>query len=784
MIPNRHDDIVLRILSDAVSADPTGGTAALLEGEVYDLMDAIGLQTPKRVRVSLADIERNDTKQVELITNELPGKYVFIKAECKGLLHKTEAGAVQRSHNSSDEIYNTCSVMFDKLKSSQINTKSDLKGAIVVEEVKATSSAIPVELLLGARWTHDFGPVVTLGVGGVGTEFWASKLKDEYNTVIASAINFTEEQAKLMIQNATLREMWQGYRGQPPLIDETELVKWLMAWADLISIYDGSPEMDHLRIEEAEINPLVIRKGSLIPLDGLIRVRDMSQSDCDICYKSQRTITSIKQLLHPKRIGVAGVSGSRVNIGRIILQNLLKGGFKPDQLAIIKPNAETNDQIDLVNCYSDIQNIPWHVDLLILAVDAATTPDLLSSGKGKVTTSLLIAGGTSEHVDGTGIASKLENAIDQSGIISLGPNSLGFISRPAGVDTLFLPQHKIPRNLKDPAPLAYISQSGAFMITRMNRLQDIEPRYAISTGNQMRIGTSDVLASIAIDPAVRVFAVYVEGFAEGDGIAFATIAQQLVAEGKTVVIYKAGRTEAGAAAASGHTASIAGDDRVSRQILKNAGVIVSDSFNMFEDVVRLAVAWADRGINLNTINLKHLHTIGVISNAGYECVGVSDSLEKHLITPQLENDTLESVTEALATRHIDQIVSTRNPVDLTPMADQRVWELATLALINDDSLDYLLISPVPASPAFQSLPVSETHNENVEDSTQLAGALAQMYSETNKPIVFCVDCGRIYDQFAKMLGKSGAPVFRSSDRAINALNALIASVPNSIEADC
>ena len=71
---------------------------------------------------------------------------------------------------------------------------------------------------------------------------------------------------------------------------------------------------------------------------------------------------------------------------------------------------------------------------------------------------------------------------------------------------------------KDKAhPLAYLSESGAFLISRISRRPWLEPLYAISLGSQADLRLSDYLRFLRDETEVKVVAVYVESFMAGDG---------------------------------------------------------------------------------------------------------------------------------------------------------------------------------------------------------------------------------------------------------------------------
>ena len=99
---------------------------------------------------------------------------------------------------------------------------------------------------------------------------------------------------------------------------------------------------------------------------------------------------------------------------------------------------------------------------------------------------------------------------------------------------------------------------------------------------------------------------------------FLRAAREITAGGRTVLLYRAGRTAEGAKASASHTASIAGDYAVTRELARAAGVVVADSLSDFEELVRLFTFL--RGKRVEGTRL------GAISNAGFECVAFADNL--------------------------------------------------------------------------------------------------------------------------------------------------------------
>ena len=280
------------------------------------------------------------------------------------------------------------------------------------------------------------------------------------------------------------------------------------------------------------------------------------------------------------------------------MRNLLREGFDPARIAIVKPEAT---EIDGCRCWPSLAALPEPVDLCVLAISAAQAPGALEEilALEKAESLIVIPGGLEEKAGAEAIVARLHERLAASrattwrGPVVCGGNSLGVRSLPGRIDTLFIPEAKLP--LKGPAaPVALISNSGAFAVARAGKLGGLNPRYVVTAGNQMDLTIGDYLAFLAEDPEVKVFAVYVEGFRPLDGLRFAEAARAITQSGRSVVLYRAGRTAAGAAASASHTAAIAGDYAVTRALAREAGALVAETLEEFEEFVRLIARLGDR----------------------------------------------------------------------------------------------------------------------------------------------------------------------------------------------
>ena len=185
---------------------------------------------------------------------------------------------------------------------------------------------------------------------------------------------------------------------------------------------------------------------------------------------------------------------------------------------------------------------------------------------------VLIPGGLEEKAGSEAIVARMHAALARSrssawgGPVINGGNCLGIRSVPGRYDTTFIPEYKLPVPKGEPSRLAIISQSGAFAVSKASKLSAVNPKYSITLGNQMDLTVGDYLTYLKDDAGIDLFAVYVEGFRPLDGLRFLEAAREIASQGRTVILYRAGRTPAGAQASASHTASIAGDYAVMRAL--------------------------------------------------------------------------------------------------------------------------------------------------------------------------------------------------------------------------
>jgi indolepyruvate ferredoxin oxidoreductase beta subunit len=726
------------------------GRSQLHEHEVYNLVELVGAISPPRHLF----IQKGETVTFDQL-ERFPGERVVLKIVSPGIVHKSDAGGIRFVPNETDAVHREIAELIRRHE----QDGAAVSGVLVVEFVEQDHHGFGTELFVGIRAAREFGAIIAAGLGGVDTEYLAGTMKPGRAVAKALAAETTPEEFFELFQKTAAYDVLSGQaRGHRRIVSDGELLRCFRSFIAIARRFCVRGDGGGPGLRELEVNPFAFVHHRMIPLDGRGRIGPPHAA------AAGRPLDRVQRLLEPQSIAVMGVSGRRQNFGRIILQNIIDCGFPKDRLYIIKDQSEP---IDGVPCVASLRRLPEKVDLLVMAASAEHLLDTIADvfDRDHVGSVIVIPGGVGEKEGTEELLGRLRAAIDAGrdtwpdGPVFLGPNCMGVRSRPGRYDTFFIPPEKLdPRRQAKPRRAALISQSGAFIITRMSNLESLDPTIAVSLGNQIDLTVSDLLLAVGRRPDIDCVGVYGEGFNDLDGLAFIRAVETVTAAGKIVVFYKAGRTPAGRSATAGHTASLAGDYDVCQSAVAQAGAIVVDTFKEFEQLMELCTLLHGQRVRGTGV--------GAVSNAGYETVGMADAIHGaryEIEMPDLCDESKARLRQTLAHHQLDALVNARNPLDLTPMATDAAYEECARVMLRDENIDALVVSCVPLTPRLR------TTAEELRLGESLAERIPRLTTESDKPIVFVVDAGPVFDPLARAVRDAGIPVFRTCDQAIRSL---------------
>jgi acyl-CoA synthetase (NDP forming) len=734
--------VLARALADQAARQ---GRSVLLEHEVGHLLHAAGFDVP----FSLVVGGPGDVPDLD----DFPGGALVVKLLSARVMHRTEVHGVRVVAKEPHQVIRTVEEM--------LATADDPDAQVLLQEHIPHADEPGAELLLSLRWSAEFGPVATLALGGVTADVWGTLCRPGTTMRAWSGLHTAAAIEAELAAQALGSLITGGLRGRPQRVGLAAVaaaVERILALAGAVL---------PVPFRELEVNPLVFRHGRPLCLDAVVRLAPAGTRDGGAGARAPRHEV-MEALLRPSSLAVVGASSRAMNPGRVILRNVLAAGFPTDRIQVVKVGEAT---LDGCRCVPSLGALD-PVDLLVVGVGATEVPGILETVTegGLARSVLLISGGLGEGGHGRTQAARVAKLLERPDAPGVnGGNCLGIRSIPGRCDTLFIPPEKLGFPAAPPHPVAVVSQSGAFAIARCSALPWINPRYLITVGNQVDLTVGAWVEYLVADADVKVVACYVEGFRPGDGARFLAAARAHRRGGRTVILYRAGRTAEGAEAMASHTASVAGDYAVTRALAERAGVLVADSAQDFGDLLTVAVGLAGRTVAGARV--------GLLSNAGFECVAMADGLGT-LEAARFGPRTTERISGLLAEARLDGIVAPRNPLDVTPILGDRGFVAAAEAVLDDADVDVGVVSCVPLTPALQTLArdrAATGTGEDVEGNDAVVAGLMRLWGRTHKAWVVSVDGGPRYDAMVGLLQGAGIPVVRNADLAVDLLGRYVAA---------
>ncbi|MBP7401905.1 MAG: acetate--CoA ligase family protein [Clostridia bacterium] len=717
------------------------GRRTLHEYEVYRVLSAIGVDAPRFVFV------RNPDEVDASLLSRIPGSAVMVKAVSRDLSHNQRYGGVKRV-STLDPLYIRyvmTSMREEVLSHFPPSSQPRIDGFLIVEFVRYTQ-ALGNEILIGLHDDPAFGAVVTLSKGGEDAEFF-SRYYDPPNLVLAPV---PPETADAVVAGLKIRHRYEE-AGHRDYLDK--MARALTAASDLGHAFSAmSDRSPRFRIDTLDVNPLVFSKdGRFVAIDGYAEFSPAEKAEHD---SGRADTTNLDRFFRPDGIAVLGVSSvpDKYSMAKIIVTLFTDLGR--DDLFCVNPKGGSAEIAGRTYpLYRDLSELPRPCDLLVYAAPSKNTLRFLETVPEN--RAVILISGFPPDTDYPGFLAAARSR--RPGIRIIGPNCMGVFQAPdgghAGVNTLFIDESRLQFPWSERSNTALFTQSGAMGISIIERAQHSRIiRTIVSIGNKADVNIPDLMAYFEEDRNIDVMALYIEGIQPGEGREFYRLAS---ASRKPVIVYKAGRTEAGAKAAASHTASMSGNYDVFRAACLQAGCVLTEQL---EDFYNYTKAFA----MLHGKAVAGRRVAGIV-NAGLDATMGADTLD-YLEQAVLSDDTAARL-RAL-NRH--GLVDIRTSfLDVTPMTDDTLYARFIEAVAADPDVDCLFVAVVPH---IENLKTTE---ENYRDPDAFAVLLADIVRGTDKPIVVSVNAGDHYRHLVAYLEERGIPVFDSIPAAIRSLDRFV-----------
>ena len=360
--------------------------------------------------------------------------------------------------------------------------------------------------------------------------------------------------------------------------------------------------------------------------------------------------SSLDSVLRPTSVAVIGASADPTRIGGRPIRYMLEQGFQGEIMPVNPNRAE----IQGLPAYPSIAGLPRVPETAIVAVPTELAVSAVDELGARGTKSAIVFTAGFAEMDAAGAAAqeRLLAAARRHRMRLVGPNCLGLFNARVGFYPIF--SSSLESGWPQPGGrIGIASQSGAYgtHVFAVARGRGIGTPICVTTGNEADVTIGDVIGWLAEDPETDVIAAYAEGIREADGFLAALEAARRAK--KPVVIMKVGTSAIGASAARSHTASIAGDDRVTDAVLAEFGAVRARTTEEMLDIALTATRRIYPAGN----------TLGVITISGGAGVLISDAAEAvGLKLPEMPAAAQARLKALLP------FAAPRNPVDCTAQA--------------------------------------------------------------------------------------------------------------------
>jgi len=374
--------------------------------------------------------------------------------------------------------------------------------------------------------------------------------------------------------------------------------------------------------------------------------------------------SDISYFFNPKSIAVIGASDKEGKVGNTVMRNIIDSDYKGE----IYPINPGNDEILGLKAYQSVLDVPNEIEIAIFVIPSKFVVDVAKECGEKEVKGLIIISAGFKEIGGKGAEreEQLKEVAKDYDMRVLGPNCLGFIG------TKYNGSFAIDTPKK--GEIAMISQSGAMLTGMMD--YSMEQSYGfycnISLGNKADLGAVDFIEYLADDENAKVILCYLESIKDGDR--FLEVVPE-ASRKKPIVILKAGKSEAGARAASSHTGALAGSDKAYNLAFNKSGVIRAKTI---EDLFDFGEIFLYQPI-------PKRNSFAIITNAGGPGIVATDAFSsENLKLAEFSEKILHKLRE-----NLPEEAAIFNPVDIVGDAtpERYIFTLKTLFGINSNEND-------------------------------------------------------------------------------------------------
>ncbi len=382
-------------------------------------------------------------------------------------------------------------------------------------------------------------------------------------------------------------------------------------------------------------------------------------------------VLDLQRLMAPASIAVVGATDRPGSYAAQTLLNLAAIGFPGPVWGVNPRRTEVLGR----PCVPSVAELPEAVDAVVVAIPAAGVSEAVEqAGARGCGGAVIFSAGFAEVAGGIALQEDLVAAAQRHRLPVCGPNGNGIVSPGRRValwgDTL---------EPLEAGSVALVSQSGNVAVNALSSRRGLHFHTVIASGNQAVLSAADYLHFLAADEDVRSAALYLEDDG-GPGLCDALAA--CADGGVAVAVLKVGSSAIGARAAAAHSGALAGDQRVFRSLVAEAGAAWADDVH---ELLELAKTLAVR----RTRTPSPPRGLAIMTCSGGDSAqGADEAARLGLELPPLAPATRERLAELLPSA-----ATAANPLDYTSMVWGDIPALSELvrALGEDPAIGLVLV---------------------------------------------------------------------------------------------
>jgi acyl-CoA synthetase (NDP forming) len=462
-------------------------------------------------------------------------------------------------------------------------------------------------------------------------------------------------------------------------------------------------------------------------------------------------IRRLERALNPRTVAVVGDKGP----GYMWLRSYREFKGKLYSVQVDAAQIPGIEAMGIPN-YASLLDIPDELDYVMCAVPRQVAPRITADAAAKKVGAIaFFTSGFAETDEEIGIRLQeqlLQIALEND-LLIIGPNCMGLYNPAIGI------RQSGGQATGESGPVAFISQSGTHAINfgTTGYANGIRISKSVSMGNAIVLNAAHYIEYLTEDPETKVIAMYMEGVKDGRHL-FAALKKATAV--KPVVVWKGGQTPAGQRATHSHTASLATPAAIWQAVVRQTGVIPTDSLDETLDVCKALVYAKPTAGN----------RMALLAMTGGQSVSITDAFAKQ----GLEVPPLTEASYARLSEFFNIIGgSYRNPFDMAGTIGQRG------ATSEQDNLREIL-RIVEADPNIDAIAVDargpgggpQPGTPGADQSNRMVEALREVRERSAKPVISIVHPGANEGHAAEgrqQFLNAGIASFHSFERAAVAM---------------